>query len=534
MAFTVIIVDDEHPIRFGMQHWDRWPELGFEVIGTASNGAAALELMRQRPADLLMTDIRMPVMDGIELIRNVREAAFRTEIIVLSGYGDFAYTQKAIEFGVFAYLLKPVKDDDLNQVMARLVERLSSGRPPEGPGHGPGLPTTDSVPDQALSEYYMVKLLTESPDKATSYFDKLRAMHAIAGRKYFCVVAVSFHAGADKELITWLMYESDWYWKGRDCLSGFQNGRMFILFTADNRDMAHQIQNELKRYKAALLTSQMQLAKGRFQVAAGIGDVCDRIPALRDSVDGALKALSMSFYLGLDEIILFRQIKPKIIPSVDRGASKKLIDEIAASLLAGDYCSTAARIRALYAWILAQGYYEVDLLIMKSLEIYQAFLAQTEKLQLDLVLPDETAMFAQFRNCLTYGEFIQSIEQPLGQLAQEIARKKNDHDNELCVQVKKYIADNYNKKVTLKEISEAFNLNPTYMSTYFKEKTGVNLFKYLLNVRIAAARDLLKNSSLQITEISDQVGFSDYRYFCTAFKKETGFTPLKYRLKKYI
>ena len=124
MSYRLMVVDDEYPIRQGLASGIDWESLGFELCAIASNGKEVLEKISVKIPDVIITDIRMPVMDGIELIENLSLMYPQIKVVILSGYGDFEYAQKAIEFSVSAYLLKPINNEDLYKVLGTIKAEL--------------------------------------------------------------------------------------------------------------------------------------------------------------------------------------------------------------------------------------------------------------------------------------------------------------------------------------------------------------------------------------------------------------------------
>ena len=126
--YKIAIVDDESIIRRGLTHNINWNELGYEVIGTASDGEEGLELMQQQKPDIVISDIRMPVLDGLEMVRKARQLRLPCKVILMSGYEEFRYAQCAINLKVEKYLLKPINNDDLIRVVQRVTRQIDAER----------------------------------------------------------------------------------------------------------------------------------------------------------------------------------------------------------------------------------------------------------------------------------------------------------------------------------------------------------------------------------------------------------------------
>ncbi len=519
MAWEVLIVDDEHPIRYGLAHGVDWERFGFSAAGAVGSAEDALDLLTRRPIDLLVTDIRMPGMDGVELIRRVRQASLSTEIVVLSGFGDFEYTQKAIEYGVFAYLLKPVKDEELQAVLEKLRDRLSGRRAAD----------QDREHSAVLWEFYMTKLLTEGPSMAGRHLRRLRELGAFA-KPCLLAAALRFEL-PDPGLLGRLLCESGLYWRGRGVAAGMADGRMYLVFGGERPgELYPRICRELADYGEAM---GRLLPDAGFRFRAGVSEAGEA-GGLTDRLEEAGAALRAGFYLSSPSPVRYGEARELLSRRPDWAACVPAGGRVTDCVAGGQPHSLKLVLHELSSLILSQGCFDEADLILRLMELYLSAAARLSRLSPPVPAPPEQELHQQLLGCGSLDSMLRCLEEALGSLARAAAQARSGNENALCANVRRYIEENFDKKLTLREIADVFFLSPAYLSAYFKEKTGVNLFDHLQEVRLSKAKELLKSSSLPVTEVSVRAGFSDYRYFCTAFKKDTGLTPLKYRLKNFL
>ena len=521
LNYNVVIADDEYPIRYGLEKSIEWEKHGFAVVGTAEDGIGALDIIRDNRVHLLVTDIRMPEMDGIELIRNVKAVSPDTKIIILSGYGEFQYTQKAIEYGVFAYLLKPLKDSEIYAALEHVRETLDRQEA-----------VYSGVKAKSEEEDFIQKLLF-GEDEVTDLNEATESARLLIHEEYVCTALLSLD-NIDRKRLKTVVPEWKKYWKSRGGAAEYDNGVFGILFSSKDKLSERWMESELKLFQNRILEDVPEFNPTGAGLSAGIGSIYSGYENIRKSVHEAEMALQIKFFFPAASLIHYKDISSKMVENIDRFMLKQISAEIIEMVIKGEQYAAVPKTRQLFAQMLCGGYCMPNLIIIKCLEIYLNIANRIESMKLDSGFLVERTIYSELSRCGNLEELVKTFTKQLTDLAAAVGDSLNKTDNSVCMGIMKYIDENYETRITLKTIADKYSFNTTYLSSYFKENTGVNIFEYLLKVRIENAKKLLKNSNLQINEISEKVGFSEYRYFCRTFKKEVGIPPQQYRIKCYV
>ena len=530
MAYKLMVVDDEYPIRQGLATGIDWNSLGFELCAVASNGKETLEIISSNIPDVLITDIRMPVMDGIELIENLSLIYPQIKIVILSGYGEFEYAQKAIEYCVSAYLLKPINNEDLLKVFGILKAELDIKRDID---NSIGRNQIESG-DEGLREFYLRELITGSLGDISSLSKAYEKLNVDIFDDYMFAAIFALNFDKPTNSLGQLIEKLNYYSQVLGYPFVYYNKYIYTLISCKNKPGKKYALEKVVQIKAYFEDKISRELLGECIISAGIGSMVSGIKSFPKSCQEAVAAVQAKFYTGLGETINYSDISGNIASEIDRNSFKAVSEELENCVLEGKSNEIISKIKTLFNGVFAGSYCNVNQLAIRSMEVYLAILIRIKESMLEIKASNEDEVFADLSRSETLKEFMNKFDGHLKYIASQISEIKNMQENTLTLRIKKHVEENYENKLTLKEIAEHFSLNASYLSAYFKKNTGVNLFEYILKVRMDKAKDFLKYSDDQVTIIAEKVGFQDYRYFCKTFKKETGVTPLQFRLKNYI
>lgn len=518
--FKVVIVDDELYARQGLKQFTDWNKYGFEIVAEAANGEEALQVIEHTMPDLVVTDIRMPVLDGLELIRTVQERKkAEPKFIIVSGYGDFTYAQKAVRFGVKDFILKPIDECELEQTLSSLREaldrqlqlkaerRLSLCKAfMEGAARGAleQLLTSEMVQAMGISEgeelmCFEAELCDLPPAEGDAGEGWKRtvaeALASATGQSEVFVQETSrnvfgFVAGAQS-------------WKAED--SGW------MAFAAG-------LQQRLR----ADLGAAVSLYGGTPVRTAGL---------IAESCRSAAEARKRKFAAGGEGPLLAGewQQAPLHELGLEDGELEKLmlaIEESEPAALPGVAEDLFRRFRterySQEAVIRSVGRIVLGLIrIIERMHGDKAGLEQLEALNGRLQAPaTERALKAAFLS------FMEESSRYIGEL-----RKSNAKGS--IQRVKQYIEEHYNRNLSLKSIAGVFYMSPVYLGQLFRKTYGVYFNEFLLQTRMREAKRLLRQTELRVYEIADKVGFSNPDYFVTQFEKVERKTPSEYRSTLY-
>ena len=516
----VVIADDEARILSLIRLLPDWDALGMEVAGTAGNGLEALALIERERPDILITDIRMPGCQGLELIERARRAVPDIEIIIISGYAHFEYAQTAIKLGVGDYLLKPIKKDELTSTLAKLAQRCHA-KHPSAPG---AEPEGEGRARAALGE----KLVREAIS------DRLFPASAEALRQTY---GFGMPDGAYRAFVLKLDYRD----LGREPL-----------------EIIHGKARELLTPLAALSDVQLACAHDEDRLTGVVCAPPDAQANVRRMLRQALNQLEaqkgllgpVSFSLSLSEA----DVSPVQIPALVRQADQ-LIDE---RLLEGTG-------RLLEGAAAASGLRDARLLERYGHEIEKALSTLDTNLAVDCTnaLAREAMGFPGVRG-YELTELVRSAgslfalrlgleggeeaafarEAGLSSRADELfdclirfekkhmeaedVRRRSEALRSIRI-AKQYVQEHYSQSITLEDVCAATGFSVSYFSALFKKESGEGFSKYLTGVRMEHAKELLQESNLPVSEVCAQVGYSNLKHFTQTFKKYTNLSPAQYR-----
>ena len=502
-AYEVLVVEDEKLIRDNMVEKIELCDPSFTVVAAVSNGAEALDILQSRSVDVVFTDVRMPVMDGLALAREVRSRYPLVRVVIVSGYADFAYAQQAIQAGVEEYLLKPVKVDLLAEALSRLKARLGE--------------------TGSRSHYETVRQAISGNPKDT----------AATSQQVYGVFLLNIGNLCSAIASTTTRHAFDALWQRFD-LAALQTGypgSMLVDAPQPNaRYLVWLVAETGARVLAVPVTAGQALFDRLRSSAPGISVnlVCGSAQGL-----AALSALAPALNLTLAQSLVMDESK---ILDVNEPA----LQPPAAVLEASTYGRLTALIREEQVKPLkveVQRLVESALALKRSQLWMQDFVRQLIRLfQRHATIASEAEIYhAEYelfdRMALPGSSFtlFDQVWNVLQGLLRDTSRDLGP-GKELIEGIQGYITAHFSTDITLEEIARRFNFTPAYLIRIFKKQVGITPIQYLIDLRMAEARRLmLANRDLDIKEIGEIVGYPDPHYFSRIFKNTQGMSPTEYR-----
>ncbi len=520
----VVLADDERKILLLLQKLIDWESLGYEIVGTANDGIRALQLVEQLQPELLITDVRMPGCDGIELIRRAKELQPKLHFIVISGYRQFEYAQNALKYGVEDYLLKPLKQEELSDILLRLKDKMGKEAAIEYQLEKSEEQLQKLVLDslqnaaerqlpfwtaeQAEKEYglhfgdgsYFVAVVKPDTPNAAQYVDGYRLMmqHLLeAVRREVRPIADEYAIAVRREGIVMLLY-------------------MRAYDAAAVRRCFGQIRREIQK--------QREL----FWDVRGTICVGSRRPCPEQLSDSLREALWLCRD-RLCHIHAFRDAEMETIAFSDRYqmdiAQKKRFQEATEYL---DEQRFHEELDDSYHEILQRQPINGQMLTDWFHQILEASLYGLRQ-NGDMEDGFEEQMEDAFWYCIHVQDIMNLLETRIGQQIQRLNKEKALRESRPIIQAKRYIQQHYQETVRLEDVSNAVGFNATYFSALFKKETGQNFMDYLTEMRINKAKELLCDDTLSVQDVVERVGYRDLKYFSRLFKKTTGVSPSDYK-----
>jgi two-component system response regulator YesN len=503
----VLLVDDERNIRRGIGAIISRQVPAFSEIAECSGGGQAFEELSRTRYDLVITDIRMPDMDGIELIRKIQTLEQRPFVVVISGYGDFSYAQEAIRYGAKAYLLKPIDRNELVELLERIAYELES-RDREA------VRLSSIVSDLLETRLRIVMLDGAEPGET----DRLMAELGIAPElltvtavnccdRYLCPGKAERNAGAMRILEQYITTVPGTHVA---CLDHDSN----IVLVQDGTLKPESVLAHLERSTG-------------YTGTAGTAVSSPDGPGIRELYELAREALKRSFlYPGRS------CFNAEELPAPEAAAEPPVRElGVLLELLATERIDDAHR---LFLTIFDES------VILERGTAYLETLAAAFRRQLTEFLEERVPRGQEFvrgqegrlRTIYEFTdlhEYLHSTWDSLACLNSFLLLLKKTYANDEIASALRFIQENYHRDITMAEVANSISMNYSYFSVLFKTKTGVNFVEYLRNLRIEAAKEFLRSSEYRIFEIAERVGFMNPKHFSTTFRTLTGLTPLEYR-----
>jgi two-component system, response regulator YesN len=524
MSYKVFFVEDEVVTREGIRDNVDWQANGFEFCGEAPDGEMALPLLRASKPDVLITDIKMPFMDGLQLSKIVREHMPWMKIIILSGHDEFEYAQEAINLGVTDYLLKPVTVEKLHAALQKLALLLDKERREQD--NLKKLQEQVAENRASLRERLFLKLVvgaispSEAIEKGQEY-----GLDLIA--RYYLVVILKISLKDRSE-----QYDYAEYQQVQQMITGLaeRDPDVFVL-KKDFEDLILIMKGSTEEYleeERDLLLQEIdrEVNKTRYQLNIGIGNSQKRIADICQSFVEALVNVQNTS----DEIASHtnQPVERSELLKVDKLAVENYLR-----------CGTMGEFDQFFdAFIKPLGETALKSNLIKNYLFFDVVLVAAKLLNelggdIDSEIPELNSIETILSNVKTIAQLREQTYKVLSQVMayrDTVSIKQYTH---LIRQAKEYIQLHYtHSELTLGDVACHVNMSASHFSGIFSQETHQTFKDYLTKVRITKAKELLRSTSLKSAEIAYKVGYSDPHYFSSVFKKNTGLSPIEFRVQK--
>ncbi|WP_239616179.1 response regulator transcription factor [Cohnella mopanensis] len=507
---TLLIVDDERNIRVGLKAMIEREMPGMYHIALAADGRQAIESYGQEPADIVITDIRMPVMDGIALIEQLAGMPNGPALLILSGFDDFQYAKAAIKHKVKEYMLKPIVRDDLFAALGRIESELVLREAIQYK-----IKATDKY--RRGMQVNTLQHIWARPGIGTEEVQSLCLEAGLLSFEPAYYIGLLDSAGNQRNLV-----------KGNEYLTGYeQQGSFLSLEDKDGRLVVLTSEQEILLGLADYLGAD---SGGTGTFTTGISSKGESIGQLQLKYEEARQALKYRILISRSEsaLIHYGQITLR-----DRNyrVSEDTIRKLANVLGTDRDKEMKAYLMELFAAkALCEadiGYFEAVSQALNEKVFDQVFHTYGEA-SVEIIKMYKLA--GSLYNFSHIQDYIHCVQDLLFALNDYIRHLKSVHvDQKDMGKAVEYIQANYSKDLSMTMVSNHVSLNYSYFSQAFKDFVGTSFVQYLKNLRIEKAKELLETTELKVLEIGDRVGFENTKHFNRVFKEMQGVTPLEYR-----
>lgn len=534
----VFLVEDEAIIRRGIKNNIPWEKEGFEFAGEASDGELAYPMIKKIKPDIVITDIKMPFMDGLELASIIKKELPDTKIIILSGYNEFDYAKRAISIGVTDYQLKPISSEKLLETIKRVGDIIWEEQAQKK------LLEEYKIENQENLELEKAKLFYAMVDNSLSTVEILEWGQQLGldmTASYYTVILLkiisSSAANTYQEHLVEKESKVEEFLEHQECIYYFKRwgeGWFLLVRSEDEHEFADLIQG-LKGYLEKLFSDN---EKENLFYFGGIGSTVQRLRDVRQSFNSANRLFAARFFMEPNQIItedeLHRietvhkeneDLKDINISNMDR----KLLEDflkVGDSEEAGPFLDTYFEKIGVgnYSSLMFRQYLMVDMFFCVSKfleglgsgsqEIMDKF-GDVEEIKMRIHSTQQ--MFQYMKELFTEAmKFRDSLS--------------HDKYSSLLEEAQKYVQQNYSSnEISLNMVASHVGISPSYFSTIFRQETGSTFTEYLTEIRMEKAKELLRCTNKKTSEIAYDIGYKDAHYFSYIFKKTQGLTPKEYR-----
>lgn len=538
--FTVMLVDDEPIILDKLRHIIHWKEHDCVIVAEAESGIQALEVCNKLKPEIIFSDIYMPLLDGIEFSEKLREILPESLVVLISGYNEFSYAQKAIEAGVFRYILKPLQARELINILSEAKQHLTARRQEAEEKKRLQRMIKENLP--SLREKFFADLI-EGELNCRDLREQLAFLELAPAGGLFGVIAVhldNYHqlAGdlpeAELQLFKHQIINMlhTYLPKVTSFLYAFINKPREIIVVYG----LEQKKNEEAIYETLFQVQDRFRKVSNVTFSAGLGRPYPDLGSLKNSYREANLALDFKVWAGKNALIPYNDLEntrsgrllyfqeyenfTSTLRKGDREQAESYIAQLTAALKADDSIHLTKSL--LHLTILDL----VNQIIRSLLEFNCA---------MEEVFGADFNPLREINNYETIDDLECWVKSLTSQAIDFIILHKQEVGKNFVEKAREYLENNFpDPELNLNKVAKEVYVSACYLSHLFKEVTGQTITEYLHKVRIRQAKKLLQETPLKIYEVAAEVGFKDSHYFGIVFKKSTGLTPGEYRDKIQI
>ena len=517
----VLIVDDEYFIGKLIYKLIAWEEKNLECVSILDNGEDAIDYIKKNTPDIVITDIRMPGVSGLDLIRETRDTSNKIQYIIISGYREFEYAREAMKYGIDHYVLKPINKDDLSEALDDVIKILGE------------------IENKEARE----KRLIETVENSKKIIKSSILKDIIENNDYDNSIFLNKDSRLFRAINIKLDYENiDQVYKRQDsitvskvvdivnkilevnvgevigCNKEFMN--IFFLFNYGIED-AKSIGSILNTILSKI--NEYLIGFERYRATIGVGNEKSELNDIKISINEARYTIEKRLSIGINRVIYFEDINKENLSDKYADMMNEYNDELKRSMESFDIEKIKYILSEIFRKI-SDGQNE-DMVYQIYDRIYGLFKDYSD----EKIEEEYRDILSLLNSCCNLSDCKKVILKYVLDCLEYIKSKSEGQVLKPIRTMISYIKDNYREKITIEDMAEIVDLNPIYLGSLFKKEIGLNFSSYLIKVRIDAAKSLLIETNYTIAAIGSEVGYKDTRYFSQLFEKTVGIKPALYR-----
>jgi two-component system response regulator YesN len=518
--FKVLLVDDEELDLEGLRRLIAWREFDMEVIDAVNSGFTAFEVIEREYIDLLVTDIKMPNMSGLELARKGLEKYPRLKVVFVSGHADFQYAKQAISLNASNYVLKPVDDQEIVDVLLRVRDELHREREQsdrENVLHETIPYLKNDVMYRWLEgkmEYNKIISLTEKYGLSSITYPAAIAIIEIDDLAW----KLNSFLEEQRSIIVDQLFDT--------LLQLLRTNRIEHYCTIDNHWIALIISDS---NSTELLESWIREVRScsPMSITIGLGEEVESPDSISRSYNEAKEALNGKLFYGKSRLIRAFEKRSEI--TRDSKDVNDILETMFSGMIKYDQLCIDGCIDDLFVFVKRlDGKLSIHHFLLHTISELNKHLQSINEdfyklLNLEIKSLELIYLFETIEDIQSW------LRQKLFEISQRLQRKKMKKNRKLIEEIQSYVCDHLEQDITLRHAANFFSFSPNHLGHIFKEETGMNFSDYVITQRLDRAKKLLQNPKLKIFEVADRVGYKNLSYFSRHFKEVHGMTPGEYR-----
>lgn len=536
---SILIVDDEVSVVDSLEMLIPWADMGIGVVHKAHSGVEALEILELHPVDIVITDIRMPEMSGLELIEQIGARWKKIVCVLLTGHADFAYARQAIENHVAEYLLKPISDEEIVEKISHIAEQIRQNNEEKEAYHRAMQTMREHLP--TLRADLLNDLLQGRRISASALCKKMEALEIpIAAGDEIAVMLVRLDEGKGEQdfyqlslfqyavgnMAEEIFGDRFTLWHGKD----IHQYLVFLVVNRSHHDVSSvRIHSQFEQMASQLQVSVQRYLKGKISVLIGQWGTfpADVAVLYQRALSAFRKQIGKQ-----SEMFAFASVPDEPDPAEDHSLRALYEPPVLIHLFeVEDWEGIREKYEAIFEELGRKSERSKDYILETFFTIYSAytFIAHKYGLELEAIIGPSLADTIGLAACRSVTSLQRWTMDAFEKLT-EYADKEAAYSRSSTVEkIRNYVLKNLGNPISLKEISGNLYLHPVYISKVYKAETGENLSDYVVRLKMERAANLLRNSALKIYEIAVELGYHNPNYFNKVFRKFYGATPQQFR-----
>lgn len=534
--YKVMIIDDEFYFREALKVSIPWEELGLEVCGEAKNGKDALEKVADLNPDIMIVDINMPIIDGLEFIQSVKETGIESKFIILTGHSEFNYAKQAVQLGVNNYILKPVNEEELISSLIEIKEIIKRETSIKFEFEGLKQQVRDSIPllkDKLLNELLQGSLIP----KENETLKKMEYLKINIKSDYYLVITIELDCGDDTN---WDNEEKQlWKYAVSNISSEILDEKFIfdICYDIDDRiciivgmdgtqnkgDFLTQLESRLELVRAAICKHL------DFTITVGVGSEKAELFDIPVSYRESIIALKHKLTLGKNRIILYSLVAESGIKGTVFSGEYR--SQLLMNIRTADEEEVNKLISQVFMRVRGENIHH-QILFVVCIEMVAVCMEAMVEMGLrieDVITQGSFNLVEEIQSKKSIAEMETWIKEIFMHTLETIKKNKISKASRLIEEVKKYISSNYqSSELSIDEIARNLFVNYAHLCFIFKRDAGVTINEYLTEFRIRKAKELFDSGNTLILDVASRVGYADASYFGKCFKKYYGLAPSKF------